>query len=231
MWYIQTPVDALLLPTDGAGRCTLTGNAPAWHHLVRDSAFDEELRADIATAPVRWSIWAWQQLGRRAQLPEQLAGNESLAFMVRAGPTRACVFAHYPMPGKRKSDGTIEVIVVVPPDHFARYEALMHFAMTLPSGYLGLTVPAPAVVRNQEDGTSVRTLIEQGSSAIMDGMEMVVARAKPQKYSRSDIRTERRIVPEHATHARSAHDDDDEWLLFAAAPQEEQAEDLESSGE
>ncbi len=229
MWFIQTSVDALLLPTDGVGRSTLTGNAASWHHLVRDSAFSSESRAEIAAAPVRWSIWPWHHTGRRVQLPEALAKHESLAFMVRAEPTRACVFARFPLPGKRTMDSTIEVIVVVPPEHFSRYEALVHFAMTIPSGYLGLTLPAPALTRDCDDAAHPPTLVAPGRHAMMEGMEMVVARAKPQKYTKSDIREERRIVPAFGSQTEFAHDDDEEWLLFAAAPIHEQTEALENS--
>lgn len=229
MWFIQTSVDALLLPTDGAGRTTLTGTATAWYHLVRDAAYSVESRTEIVSAPVRWSIWPWQQLGRRVLLPEPLVGHEALSFMVRAEPTRACVFAHFPKPGKRKSDGTIEVIVVVPPEHFARYESLVHFAMTLPDGYLALTFPAPAVSRDHEDGAPARALIQPGLSAVMEGMEMVVARAKPSKFTKADIRTERRVHQPHAANQSAVHDDDEEWLLFAAAPIHEPTDDSENA--
>ncbi|MBC8088582.1 MAG: hypothetical protein H7Z40_15055 [Phycisphaerae bacterium] len=229
MWFIQTSVDALLIPTDQTGRSTLTGTAASWHHLVRDSAYGVDARADIASAPVRWSIWPWQQSGRRVQLPEALVGNEPLAFMVRAEPTRACVFADFPKPGKRRSDSTIEVIVVVPPEHFSRYESLVHFAMTLPAGYVGLTVPAPALMRDREDGAHARSLITPGTSAAMEGMEMVIARARAHKYNKSEIRPERRIMSVDAAPSSNRHDDDDEWLLFAAAPIHEQSEELETS--
>lgn len=228
MWFLQTSVDALLLPTDGAGRTTLTGNVSPWHHLVRNTAHAVSARTQIVEAPVRWSIWPWQQAGRRVQLPAALAGNESLAFMVRAEPARACVYAHFPEPGKRKSDRTIELIVVVPPEHFNRYEALIHFAMTLPSGFVGLTVPAPALLRDGEEGGHASTLIGPGSSAVMEGMEMVVARGKLQKYGRGDIRTERRLLRFSNARGEVVHDDDDEWLLFAASPLHEQAETLEN---
>lgn len=218
MWFIQSPVDALLLPTDGVGRSTLTGNVAPWQHLVRDSTFSPDSRVEISSARLRWSIWPWQQTGRRVQLPEALAGHESLAFMVRAEPTRACVFAHFPKPGKRTSDDTIELIVVVPPEHFHRYELLVHFAMTLPSGHVGLTIPSPVLTRELEDGSHVRALIDPGSNAVMEGMEMVVARAKPQKFTRAEIRVERRANAPDPKRNHAVHDDDDEWRLFAAAP-------------
>lgn len=229
MWFIQTPVDTLLLPTDGVGRSTLTGSVASWQHLVRDNTLSSGARAAIASAPLRWSIWPWQQTGRRVQLPEALAGHESLAFMVRAAPTRACIFVHFPKPGKRTSDGTMEVIIVVPPEHFNRYESLVHFAMTLPSGYVGLTVPSPLLTRELEDGSHVRMLIDPGSDAVMEGMEMLVARAKPQKFTRADIRVERRTNVVDASRTLAGHDDDEEWRLFAAAPVNEETDEPEDS--
>jgi hypothetical protein len=230
MWFIQTSVDALLLPTDGAGRCTLTGSATAWQHLVRGGGFTVDARADVAEMPVRWSIWPWEQAPRRVQLPDALAGYESLAFMVRAEPTKACVFVNFPKPGKRKNDGIIEVIVVVPPETFSRYETLVHFAMTLPAGYVALTLPAPAVTREHEAADGAPVLIEPGSNALMQGLEMVVARAKPQKFSKADIRPERRSTTVTKTNGLRTSEEDEEWLAFAAAPIHEQVE-LEEGAE
>ena len=96
MWFNQTPVETLALPTDNVGRTTLTGSVPAWHHLVRDNTFAEAGRAAISDLPIKWSIWAWQQTGRRVQLHDTIAAHEPLAEMVRAEPYRCCVFTRFP---------------------------------------------------------------------------------------------------------------------------------------
>lgn len=221
MWFIQTPVDALALPTDNVGRTTLTGSVTPWHHLVRDNTFAEADRAAISEMPVNWSIWAWQQVGRRVQLHDTIAAHESLAEMVRAEPFRCCVFAKFPQPGKRQSDNTIELIMVVPPEQFNRYESLVQFAMTLPAGHVSMTLRSP-VVPTQEIAVGERhTLIMPGTHSLTEGLEMVIARGKVTKFSSADLRRERRSAPPARGPAHLLHDDGDDWLLFAAEPMSE----------
>lgn len=216
MWFIQTPVDALALPTDSAGHATLTGNVIAWHHLVRDSSFGADERLLISNVPVKWSIWAWQQMGRRVQLPDAITVHEPLADMVRAEPMRACVFARFPKVGKRQADNTIELIVVVPPEQFARYESLVQFAMTLPSGHVSITVPSPVVAHRSDATATDRALIAPDSYGLIEGLGMTVARGKAQLLSKTEIRGERRTVPAVEVPANLLHDDGEDWLLFAA---------------
>lgn len=220
MWYLQTAVESLILPTDAEGHTTLAGNIAPWHHVVRSGSHSVEERIAIAAAPVRWTIWAWQQRARRVLLPDALAANQALARMMRAQPSRACAWAHFPKPGKRRSDQTIEVVVVVPPDHFSRYESLVRFAMTMASGSVALTLPVPAVpaVPGKEGHPTPDPLIGPASEAVMEGMEMVVSRAKGQKFGRGDLRAERRTPGEDTRSPTLSPDEDDDWLLFAAAP-------------
>lgn len=221
MWYLQTPVESLLLPTDAEGHPTLAGNIAPWHHVVRSGSHSVDERISIASAPVRWTIWAWQQRARRVLLPDALAANQALARMMRVQPSRACAWTHFPKPGKRRSDQTIEVVVVVPPDHFSRYESLVRFAMTMASGYVALTLPVPAVPavpRKEDDDLAPDPLIGPASEAVMEGMEMVVSRAKVQKFGRGDLRAERRTLEGNALPHTLSPDEDDDWLLFAAAP-------------
>lgn len=224
MWFIQTPVDALALPTDSVGRTTLTGSVNAWHHLVRDNAFGEESRGVIAAMPVQWGIWTWQQLGRRVQLHDTIASNEPLAEMVRAEPHRACVLACYPKPGKRQSDKTIELIVVVPPEQFSRYEALVRFAMTLPAGHVSMTLPTPVVPVHELAAIEPPKLITPGTHSLMEGLDIVIARGKVTKFSKTDLRQERRRAPATEGPAHLLSDEGEDWLLFAAEPATEQPE-------
>ncbi|MEO7997561.1 MAG: hypothetical protein ABI852_08955 [Gemmatimonadaceae bacterium] len=228
MWFIQTSVDALALPTDSVGRTTLTGSADAWNHLVRDNSFDGDERSAISNTPLKWSIWAWQQLGRRVQLHDAIAAHEPLAEMVRAEPMRACVFARFPKPGKRQADNTLELIVVVPPEQFARYETLVQFAMTLPSGHVSISVPSPLAILNADANVTNRSLITPGTNGLVEGLEMVVARGQVKTLSKTDLRSERRSAPTVHAPANLLHDDGDDWLLFAADRQEEVPE-LEDS--
>lgn len=221
MWFIQTSVDALALPTDSVGRTTLTGSVGAWDHMVRDNSFDAEERSILSNTPLKWSIWAWQQFGRRVQLHDAIVMHEPLAEMVRTEPMRACVFARFPRPGKRQADNTLEVIVVVPPEQFARYESLVQFAMTLPSGHVSITVPAPIAMVGVDGNATSRSLITPGTIGLVEGLEMVVARGTTVKLSKTDLRSERRSTPTVHAPANLLHDDGDDWLLFAADRQEE----------
>lgn len=220
MWFIQTPVDALAIPTDSVGHTALTGSVSVWHHLVRDNSFGTDERALISNTPLKWSIRAWQQMGRRVQLHDAIAAHEPLAEMVQAEPMRAYILALFPKTGKRQADNTIELIVVVPPEQFARYESLVQFAMTLPSGHLSITVPSPIVARQTDATDTDRTLIGPDSYALLEGMGMTVARGKAQTLSKTELRGERRTVPVVQPPANILHDDGDDWLLFAAAPKE-----------
>lgn len=217
MWFIQTPVDTLALPTDNVGRTTLMGSVLPWYQLVRDNTFAESDRAAISEMPVKWSIWAWQQLGRRVQLHDTIAMHEPLAEMVRAEPYRACVFTRFPQPGKRQSDNTIELIMVVPPEQFSRYESLVQFAMTLPAGQVSLTLPSPVVPTLEMAVGKSHTLVTPGTHSLTEGVEMVVARGVPAKLSSADLRQERRNSPAARAPAHILHDDGEDWLLFAAA--------------
>ena len=218
MWFIQTPVNTLTLPTDNVGRTTLTGSVISWHHMVRDNTFGESDRAAISGMPVNWSIWSWQQAGRRVQLHDTIAAHEPLAGMVRAEPFRACVFTRFPSPGKRQSDNTIELIMVVPPEQFSRYESLVQFAMTLPQGHVSMTLQSPVVATQEMAVAASRTIITPGSHSLTEGLEMVVARSKAAKLSSADLRQERRSAPPARGPAHILHDDGDDWLLFAAEP-------------
>ena len=229
MWFLQTEVESLMLPADGAGRAMLVGTVTPWHHLVRDTVHSMQSRETIATAPVRWSIWPWQNSGRKVQLPQSLAHLEDLEFMVRTDPSRVCLLAKFPTPGRRTSDGTIELIAVVPPEQFNRYDQLVRFAMTMPSGFLGMTIKAPAIFREEADGIRHAALIEPGTHALMEGIELVIARAKPQTFTKDDIRPERRLSAINADEIESREEDDDEWMMFAAVPAEEEAEAVEDS--
>ena len=216
MWYIQTAVDALALPTDGAGRTTLTGETTAWQHLVRDNAFGIDERAAISAVPITWSIWAWQQLGRRVQLHDVIAQHVALVEAVRAEPMRVSALARFPKAGKRLADNVIELIFVVPPDQFARYESLVHFAMTLPSGHISLTVPSPVLTPEFGADTNVHPLMHADSCVLLHSLELVVARGAAQTVSTIDLRNERRSAPRVHTPATLIVDDGDDWLLFAA---------------
>jgi len=218
MWFIQTPVDTLALPTDNVGRTTLTGSVIAWHHMVRDNTFAEGDRAAITGMPISWSIWAWQQVGRRVQLHDAITMHEPLADMVRAEPFRCCVFTRFPEPGKRQSDKTIELIMVVPPEQFTRYESLVQFAMTLPAGHVSMTLRSPVVPTVEFAVAESHTLITPGTHSLTEGLEMVVARGKTTEFSSADLRQERRSVPPARGPAHILHDDGDDWLLFAAEP-------------
>lgn len=229
MWSLQTEVESLMLPADGSGRAMLVGTVMPWDHLVRDTVHSMESREAIVAAPVRWSIWPWHNSGRKVQLPQSLAHHEDLEFMVRTDPSRACLLARYPKPGRRSADGTIELIVVVPPEQFNRYDQLVRFAMTMPSGYLGMTIKAPAIFREEADGIRHAALIEPGTHALMEGIELVVARAKPQAFTKADIRPERRLSAVAAEQLEEREEDDDEWMMFAAVQIEEDAEVVEDS--
>ena len=220
MWFIQTPVDTLALPTDNVGRTTLTGSVLPWYQLVRDNTFAEGDRAAISEMPVKWSIWAWQQMGRRVQLHDTIAMHEPLAEMVRAEPYRACVFTRFPKAGKRQSDNTIELIMVVPPEQFGRYETLVQFAMTLPAGHVSMTLPSPVVPLLEMAVAKSHTLIRPGTHSLTEGVEIVVARGVVTKLGSADLRQERRNSPPTRGPAHILHDDGDDWLLFAAKPSE-----------
>lgn len=240
MWFIQTSVDTLALPTDSEGRPTLTGSASAWQHLVRDSAFPSDERARISEMPINWTMWAWQQVGRRVQLHNTVAVHLELAEMVRTEPFRACVLVRFPQPGKRQADNVINVIIVLPPEQFARYEALVKFAMTLPAGLVAITMPAPVALAEQSDSALsdpayVHTLhmvgpertrdsvngedcrlVVPGTQALLEGLEMVVARSAPTLMSKADLRGERRGEPQIHAAAKLLQDNGDDWLLFRA---------------
>lgn len=216
MWFIQTPVDALALPTDHDGRTTLTGRASAWHHLVRDNTFAEADRGAISEMPLQWSLCAWQQVGRRVQLHESIAIHEHLAEMVRVEPYRACVLARYPQPGMRQSDNTLELIIVVSPEQFTRYEALLRFAMTLPAGHVSLTLPSPVVPSQEIGDVSAPRLITPGTYSLVEGLKVVIARGAALKMSSDDLRQERRSAPVAQNPAHLLDEETDDWLLFAA---------------
>ena len=216
MWFIQTPVDALALPSDELGRTTLTGKCLAWYHLVNDHAFSEHERSAIAEMPVQWSMSAWQEVGRRVQLPDAIVAHEELGEMVRAEPYRACVLARYPQPGKRQSDKTLELIVVVPPEQFTRYEELVRFAMMLPAGHVSMTLASPVVPPPVLATTDLPRLITPGTRSLMEGMEIVVARGEATKKSAADLRPERRRAPVSQDAAHLLEEAGDDWLLFAA---------------
>lgn len=229
MWSLQTEVESLMLPADGAGRAMLVGTVAPWNHLVRDTNHSIESREAIAAAPVRWSIWPWHNSGRKVQLPASLAHHEDLEFMVRTDPSRVCLLARYPKPGRRVSDATIELVAIVPPEQFARYDQLVRFAMMMPSGYLGMTIKAPATFREEADGIRHAALIEPGTHALMEGIELVVARTKPQGFTKADIRPERRssgVAPEQL---EEPDEYDDEWMMFAAVQLDEERKILEDS--
>lgn len=219
MWFLQTSVDAIALPTDSVGQIALTGNVTPWHHLVREHTFGTDERAAISEMPLRWSIWSWQQAGRRVLLHDTVAMHEPLAEMVRAEPMRACIFTRYPLPGKRLGDKTLEMIVVVPPEHFARYESLIRFAMTLPTGHVSMSVRSPAAYHGEEETQGTRQLVVPGQVSVAEGLEMVVARSKPEKLAKTDLRNERRTSPMMHSPANLIYDDGDDWLLFAAQPE------------
>lgn len=216
MWFIQTPVETLALPTDSVGRTTLTGTVGAWQHLVRDNTFGADERASISAMPMRWSIWAWQQTGRRVLVHDTIAMHEPLADMVRAEPFRVCLYARYPEPGKRQSDNTLELIVVVPPEQFERYEALVQFAMTLPAGHVSMTIPSPAVPPVELGTIAEPVIITPGTYSLMEGLEMVVARSNAEILSIADLRSERRRRAAARGPAHLLPDDGDDWLLFAS---------------
>ncbi|MGV3710830.1 MAG: hypothetical protein ACO1Q7_18555 [Gemmatimonas sp.] len=222
MWSLHTAVESLALPTDSVGRTTLTGTVTAWHHVVRETLQDSDNREAISAMSVRWSMWAWQQHGRRVQLHDRISAHESLADMVRTEPFRACILARYPNPGKRQSDNTIELVIVVPPEQFDRYESLVQFAMTLPSGHLSLTIPSPFVQADDNGEGETRRLITPGTISLMEGLEMVVTRGKAEKVSRADLRRDRRARVERPVSAQLMHDDGDDWLLFAAEKRDEE---------
>lgn len=240
MWFIQTSIDTLALSTDSEARPTLTGSASAWQHLVRDSAFPPEERALISDMRIYWTMRAWQQVGRRVQLHNTAAAHLELAEMVRTEPFRACVLVRFPQPGKRQADSVIDIIIVLPPEQFARCEALVKFTMTLPAGHVAITMPAPIALTEQSDRAlsdpdsvhalhmigaertrnSVNTddcrLVEPGTQALLEGLQMVVSRAAPTLMSRADLRGERRSVPQVRVAAKLLQDDGDDWLHFRA---------------
>jgi hypothetical protein len=205
------------------------GSVLPWYHLVRTNTFAADERTDLAATPVQWSIWTWEQVGRRIQLHDTIVAHEPLAEMVRAEPLRPCVFSKFPLPGKRASDKTIELVVVVPPEQFARYESLVKLAMALPTGHLAITFPAPAVVNPDRHGDSKPHLISPGLSCLTEGLEMVVSRAPAKEFSTADLRSERRSAPAVHAPAKILHDDGDDWLLFAAEQPLEKQEPAEPS--
>ena len=215
VWFIQTSVDALILPTDSVGRTTLSGNVAAWYHIIRNSAQCVEKNGNVlASARLRWSIWPWQQNGSRIHVNDNTAISPQLLQMVRDEPHRVCAFANFRPNGKRQLDATVELGIVVPPDRFTRYESLVQFAMTLPSGTITLTLPDPMVFDEMKDDTHSATLIEPGHSCLIEGIELVVSRAKPAKFSRRDLQVDRRAAPVAQVVANALNDPGDEWYLF-----------------
>ncbi|MEP6779457.1 MAG: hypothetical protein ABJC26_06170 [Gemmatimonadaceae bacterium] len=226
MWFIQTSVDALVLPSDNAGRTTLTGSVPAWHHIIRNSQHDAETDGvQLASAALHWSIWPWQQNGSRIHVNDNPAIAPQLLQMVRDEPHRACAFANFRPQGKRQLDASIELGIVVPPDHFTRYESLVRFAMTMPTGMLTLTTRDPLVVSNAQHEITRASLMGPGNNCLLEELELVVSRAKPTKFSKRDLQLDRRAVPKSDATAHLANDFGDEWYLFRAEPTDETEED------
>ena len=124
----------------------------------------------------------------------------------------------FPEPGNRQTDNTIEVIMVVPPEQFVRYESLLQFAMTLPAGHVSMTLRSPTVPVREFAVAESRVLVTPGTHSLTEGVEMVVSRASSTKMSKDDLRPERRKSQELRGPAHILHDDGDDWLLFAAEP-------------
>lgn len=224
MWFIQTSVDALVLPTDNAGRTTLTGSVAAWNHIIRNSQHDAEKGGiELASAALNWSICPWQQSGSRIHVNENPAIPPDLLQMIRDEPHRACVFANYHPQGKRQVDTTIELGIVVPPDHFNHYESLVRFAMTMPTGMLTLTTRDPLIVGDAQHDLDNASLIGPGTNCLLEGLELVVSRAKPTTFTKDDLRMDRRAVPKSDANAQVVNDFADEWYLFRAEPTAEPA--------
>ena len=139
--------------------------------------------------------------------------------MVRDEPHRVCTQATLGAHGKRQSDSTIELHIVVPPDQFSRYEASVQFAMTLPSGMIALTLPDPLVASHYSD--KPRHLLSHGQSCLMEGLEIVVSRAKVTKFTRRDLQVERRAPRIVEAPAHVLNDHGDEWYLFRREEAEE----------
>ncbi|MDQ6610951.1 MAG: hypothetical protein M3Y64_00845 [Gemmatimonadota bacterium] len=215
MWFIQTSVDALSLPTDSAGRTVLTGQVPGWHHIVRFSTPGAERNCGaLVSARLQWSIWPWQQNGSRIHLDDSAAMPQELLQMVRNDPHRACSLAEFRADGKRTLDATLQLSIVVPPEQFIRYETLIRFAMTLPSGTVSLTLPEPVRPFEGEPAENSATFIAPGEGCLMEGLELAVARAKPKKFTRRDLQADRRVQPSLEVPAHALNEHGDEWYLF-----------------
>lgn len=226
MWFIQTSVDALALPTDKEGRTTLSGTVPAWNHIIRNSQHDAEKGGvELASAALHWSIWPWQQNGSRIHVNDNAAIAPQLLQMVRDEPHRACVFANFRAQGKRQLDASIEIGIVVSPDHFDRYKSLVRFAMTMPCGMLTLTTHDPLVVDDTQNDVPAASLIGAGTNCLLEGLELVVSRAKPIKFSKRDLQIDRRAVPTSDVNSHLRSDFGDEWYLFRVEPTAETEED------
>ena len=230
MWFIQTSVDALVLSTDNAGRTTLTGSVTAWNHIIRNSQHHADKDGiELASAALHWSIWPWQQSGSRIHVNDNPAIAPILLQMIRDEPHRACVFANYRPQGKRQIDATIELVIVVPPDQFNQYESLVRFAMTMPTGMLTLTTRDPLVVGDAQHDMKSASLIGPGKNCLLEGLELVVSRAKPTPFTGRDLQIDRRAVPTTDASSHPANDFADERYLFRAEPTAEPAVETEES--
>jgi hypothetical protein len=214
MWHIQTPLDGLLLPTDAAGRLRLTGHVPAWHHVVRlRERTIGKADGNLSAAPLNWEIRPWHQIGNRLYLPDATDFQDGLLQMVRSNAQTACTLATFPPRGKRVEDGTVHLLVVVPPERFLQYEALIRFAMTLPSGSVTLTLPTPFSI-DANVASPHRQLLAAGHTSLLEEIELAVSRAPLTVYTRRDLRTERRTPGVAQQGERTLVDDDNEWLNF-----------------
>ena len=215
MWHIQTPVDGLLLPTDTAGRLRLTGHVPPWHHVVRQRERGaEKNESSLSDAPLTWEIRPWHQIGNRLYLQDATEFQDGLLQMVRSNAQSACTLATFPPRGKRASDGTVQLIVIVPPERFSQYEALVRFAMSLPSGSVNLTLPTPFVMDVEQPHPTHHHLLSPGSTSLLEEIELAVSRAPIIPFTRQDQRPERRIPAISQQTERTLVVDDNEWLNF-----------------
>lgn len=214
MWHIQTPIDGLLLPTDTEGRLRLTGHVPAWHHIVSvRERTDQQAEMRLASAPLRWEIRPWHQIGSRLYLRDATEYQDDLLQMVRQNAQSACSMAVFPKPGKRASDSTIHLTIVTPPERFAQYSTMVRFSMTLPVGSVNITLPTPWVT-DLTNGVNERTLLAPGSTALLEETELAVSRAAVVAYNPNNLRPDRRTPPVGQQAIKALTDDDNEWMAF-----------------
>jgi hypothetical protein len=174
---------------------------------------DDKADGILASASLSWEIRPWHQVGKRVYLCDATEFQDGLLQMVRTNAQSACTLATFPPSGKRVSDSTIHLTIVVPPERFSQYEQLVRFAMTLPVGSVVITLPTPWIIEPGGDNGN-QQLLAPGCTSLLEEIEIAVSRAPVVTYTPHDLRPDRRTpVISHAL-VRSIADEDTDWLTF-----------------